>query len=348
MASTTKAASKDAASESARAARARPAEPEQGLLSRIGWGFLALLSHVAATLFWHIWSVTTLLGCFCCRRCKRREALEKLRPQRYKELLSTGRKVAGARKEWYEKLAFWSNACTKTGARIFVLAPRGPKGQVDTWIYMWELLCFGVTLMHEVVVTEDRKFAIVWCMQNDHRAWSCSLMDFRDYLHPTFAKNLEAIHVIHPSWGVRITRILLWPYAEEALWERWTSHERIEFLEDYVDMQAFRLPKDLYEYDKFLDQQAAEFNDKQRMGGSNIFGASGTPQGGAGDEERKKAEAQMEQLKRLLEEKGYGEAMKKQGFDMKDMPMPAKSGKEGATRRKPQQAESAPAPETLD
>merc|ERR1719464_1057098 len=141
--------------------------------------------------------------------CRRRKAAEPPQDPRgewiskYRDVMLMGRKVTEKRKDWYEKLAWWSDSTTKTGARIFVLVPRGPKGEHDVWIYMWELMSFAVAKMHEHVVTEDKKFAIVWVQFGDHRMWLHHITQFRKQLHPRFAKNFEALHVVHPSWTVR-------------------------------------------------------------------------------------------------------------------------------------------------
>merc|ERR1712217_940138 len=104
---------------------------------------------------------------------------------------------------------------------------------------------------------------------NDHRMWPQTVRKFKASLHPYFLKQFEAMHVVHPSWGVRVLRLLLWPVAEEAFWDHFHAHERIEFLESFVDMKKFQLPSDIYEYDKWLDKQAAELseNAKSNMGG---------------------------------------------------------------------------------
>jgi len=38
---------------------------------------------------------------------------------------------------------------TKMGAKVFVLAPRGPDGNTECFIDMWALFAYAVTLMHE-------------------------------------------------------------------------------------------------------------------------------------------------------------------------------------------------------
>merc|ERR1712039_816343 len=131
---------------------------------------------------------------------------------------------------------------------------------------------------------------------NDHRLWPHMMRKFKASLHPLFFKHFEALDVVHPSWGVRILRLLLWPVAEDAFWDCFHAHERIEFLETFVNMKTFQLPSDICEYDKWLDKQAAELNEKAKnnMGG---FGSTGGG-GGLSSEDEKKQKEQLDELKR--------------------------------------------------
>lgn len=244
-----------------------------------------------------------LLRLLTCRRRRTAQELDQERQRRYKELLQVGKNVPEKRKEWYDKLAWWSDAKTKSGGRIFVLAPRGPKGETEAWIDMWELLAFCVSKMHEVVVTEGQSYSVVWCMLSDHRAWPWTLRSFRDSLDPRYSQLLDVVHVVHPSWGVRFLRLVLWPIAEDELWDYFCSHERIEFLDTHIDVRKFKLPKDLYEYDKWLDKQAQESSEQAKK---NLGGGFGSWGGGMAETEKRAHDEQMEQLKRLLEQKGYG------------------------------------------
>merc|ERR1712039_630783 len=133
---------------------------------------------------------------------------------------------------------------------------------------------------------------------NDHRLWPHMMRKFKASLHPLFFKHFEALHVVHPSWGVRILRLLLWPVAEDDFWDYFYAHERIEFLETYVDMKKFKLPSDIQEYDKWLDKQAAEMNEKAKSSMGTGFGGMGA--GMTSPEEEKKHKEQMDELQRLL------------------------------------------------
>jgi len=245
----------------------------------------------------------------CCR-CARRSLPsdpEKARLQLYHEMVAAGRQVDDKNKNWYEKLAWWSDVKTKAGGRIFALVPRGPKGELDMWIDMWELLCFAVGKMHEHVVTEDKPFAIVWCQFGDHRLFFPTMSRVRSSLHPKFAKNFEALHVVHPSWGVRLLRLTLWPIAPDEFWDAFHAHERVEFLDTSIvtESRDFRLlPRDVYEHDKWLDQQSKELNEQAKQRGG--FGGMGGLSGAGGHQESEEEKKAMEELRRLLEAKGNG------------------------------------------
>jgi len=235
-----------------------------------------------------------LLGC-----CRRRSAKDAAPGQRYKDILAVAGNVPKKKKDWYDKLCWWSDVRTKQGARIFVLAPRGPKGELETWIHMWELFSYAVGKMHEFVVDQDSRFTLVWVQMSDHRTWPCSLYEFKDSLHERFHKNLEAIHVVHPSWSVRLLRLALWPIADDEFWEHFHSHERIEFVDQYINLREFIFPKDIIEYDKWLDKNAQEMQDqaKGRFGG-------GLGKMAQSEEDDRKAKEHSEQLQKLLGGKG--------------------------------------------
>eukprot|EP00930_Biecheleria_cincta_P064926 TRINITY_DN5061_c0_g1_i1.p1 TRINITY_DN5061_c0_g1~~TRINITY_DN5061_c0_g1_i1.p1 ORF type:complete len:300 (+),score=58.07 TRINITY_DN5061_c0_g1_i1:38-901(+) len=243
----------------------------------------------------------------CCQRRRSREARE----ASYGKLLDLGRKIPEQKQtDWYEKLAWWSDAKTKRGARVFVLAPRGPQGETDHPIDMSELLAFALTKMDKTVVKENTAFAVVWVQLSDHRVWPWQAWRFSELLHARYADNLEAVHVIHPSWTIRILRLFLWPLASDEFWDYFYAHERIEFLDTHIDFGKFRLPKDVYEYDKWLDQQAAELSKSNAMRHGGAFGGMGMGMGmdstSQTDEEKKKFDIQMEEMKRLLEQQGQG------------------------------------------
>jgi len=249
-----------------------------------------------------------LLQLATCQRRRSPKDAETITLERYEDLLKRGRKVPDKRRNWYDKLCFWSDATTREGARIFVVAPRGPKGETDLFIDMWELLAYSVSKMHDHVVKEVKPFAIVWTQFSDHRLWPCSMWRVKDWLHPSYSRNLDAVHMVHPSWTIRAMSLFLWPVAEDEFWNYCHVHERIEFLAEFIDLTVFRLPKDLYSYDKFLDKQAQENVDQtqQRMGtmGMGMMGA-GIPTNPQTEQEKEAHAQKLEELKAHLSRKGY-------------------------------------------
>jgi len=194
----------------------------------------------------------------CRRRAPAQREVVVDAPRAYSALLKLGRQIASGKDEpEYSRMAWWSDASTKeAGAPVFVVAPRGPDGDLEHQVDMWKLLAYSVSQMNEHVVDQGLPYALVWVQLSDHRIWSFSALWFQRSLHAAFSSNLDAVHVVHPSWGVRWLRLALWPLVAEEMWDHFYSHERIEFLESYVNLDKLNLPGDLYEYDKFLDEYA--------------------------------------------------------------------------------------------
>merc|ERR1712194_565217 len=236
------------------------------------------------------------MGLLCKRRTAKQE--DALAVGRYESLLAQAATLDAARRRWYEKLCWWCDVTTKEGADIFVIAPRGPQGQADYAIDLWDFVAYCVSKMHERVVGDGKRFAVVWVQLNNHRFWQWGLRWLLQGIDPSYHRHLEALHVVHPSWAVRFLRLCLWPIAEESLWSRFHAHERIEFLETAIDMKAFRLPKDIYTFDKYLDTQAKEMQDQA----AKKFGSGSMP--GAADVQQGQDTKLMEEYQKLVEQRG--------------------------------------------
>mmetsp|Transcript_104477 Transcript_104477/g.294447 ORF Transcript_104477/g.294447 Transcript_104477/m.294447 type:complete len:255 (+) Transcript_104477:58-822(+) len=195
--------------------------------------------------------------------CERRRRLGARK--RYRDLVLQGRRLPADKKDAYAKMAWWSDAKSTQGSRIFVIAPRGPGGDLLAYVDMSELFAYVVSLMHEPVVVQGQPFMVVWAQMNEHRLWPWSFWRFRTLLDEAYAEHFEAIHVVHPSWTVRIAALLVWPIADEMFWNYFDQHERIEFLYSYVD-KGFKLPDDLHRYDRYLDEKAREAMEKDGPG----------------------------------------------------------------------------------
>merc|ERR1711933_539708 len=135
-------------------------------------------------------------------------------------------------------------------------------GDLDVYINMWDLLAFVLSIMHESVVGHHRRYAVIWAQGSDHRIWPWSAYRFKSLLPDIYAEQLEAVHVVHPSWTIRFLRLALWPIARDEFWDYFYAHERIEFLDSVLDLRKLELPPDLYQYDRYLDKQAQEASEQ--------------------------------------------------------------------------------------
>jgi len=189
----------------------------------------------------------------CRHRCRARETTaEGAGTQRYRSLRCLAEELTEEELANFSSWARWSNSTTKQGARVFVLVTPGEDaGHVD----MWRLCAYALGQMHEHVVLRNESFVVVWVQLNDHRIWPWSAWRFRGCLHQRFFDNCEAVHVVHPSWGIHVLRLLLWPVARDEYWDLFHAHERVEFLDSYLDVGGLELPEDVLEYDRFLDDR---------------------------------------------------------------------------------------------
>jgi len=237
---------------------------------------------------------TGLLGILTCQRRRSPDVAD----EQYQKLLLRGRRLPAAKKQFYAKLAWWTPAKTKSGARIFVVAVREIEVSEDVpHIDMWDLASYVLYLLHDPVVSKHIKYAIVWAQYSEHRAWPRLAYRFKTMLPAPYRDRIEAVHVVHPSWTVRILRLLLWPVASEEFWDYFYSHERVEFLDTVVDIKALKLPDDLHRYDKFLDTQAQEMSEQaRRQMGHHGYGMD------VGID-AKKEQGQLAELERLLRER---------------------------------------------
>eukprot|EP00929_Paragymnodinium_shiwhaense_P071143 TRINITY_DN36147_c0_g1_i1.p1 TRINITY_DN36147_c0_g1~~TRINITY_DN36147_c0_g1_i1.p1 ORF type:complete len:292 (+),score=51.45 TRINITY_DN36147_c0_g1_i1:83-877(+) len=240
-------------------------------------------------------------SCFCCRRRSSADISAK-----YGELRRRGEALSKKEKEEYAGMAWWTDAKTKNGARVFVLAPRGPGGDLTYDVPMMDLLAYVLTVMHEAVVVNEEQYAVVWAQGSDHRLWPWQAWRFKQSLPDAYRDGLEAVYVVHPSWTVRGLRLALWPFASEEFWDYFECEERLEFLESRIDLKAVKLPQDLYEYDKILDEQADSLS-KQAASQMGVTQGMFTE---ANDASSKQFKQQIEEMERILREKGFRDGKK--------------------------------------
>jgi hypothetical protein len=118
----------------------------------------------------------------------------------YEALRKRSEHFSEEQKAAFKQMAWWSKTETKMGAKIFVLAPRGPGGDTECYIDMWSLLAYVISQMHDHVVERGELYAVVWCQFSDHRVWPFSARRFQKLLPLKYSHGLDAVHVVHPSW----------------------------------------------------------------------------------------------------------------------------------------------------
>lgn len=251
----------------------------------------------------------------CQRRAPAAKADTSATAAAYEALRKKGQELSVVEKAAFKQMAWWSAAETKTGAKVFILAPRGPGGDTECSIDMWKLFAYAVDQMHEHVVKHEQRFAVVWVQFSAHRVWPFSALTLKNHhLHEKYGRFLDAVHVVHPSWTVRLLRLALWPIASDEFWDIFQCHERVEFLDTYMSLKKLALPDDIAVFDKWLDTQAEEItkNAAKQMDGrwgsqwvkNDGFEAMTSP-------DSEKFKEQMENIQGLMRQE-------QQGRDKKD------------------------------
>lgn len=251
-----------------------------------------------------------LTGLMSMLTCRRRAPQAKGSPstsKAYEDLRKCGQALSDNEKASFQKMAWWSQVKTKTGAQVLVLAPRGAGGDTECYIDMWKLLAYAACQMHDRVVKRDEPYAVVWIQFSSHRVWPLTAMAFKRHLHERYSSCLDAVHVVHPSWTVRFLRLALWPFASYEFWDQFECHERVEFLETFMSLNKLELPGDVYAYDKFLDKQADEMSAEsaKHMNGRFGMGLFGSGMDAGSDPQSVKYKEQMDDMQRLLQEQGH-------------------------------------------
>lgn len=206
-----------------------------------------------------------LLGAIRCRRRAPRDVAIASAQTPYSRLLARGQGLSQDERNLFGRMAWWSEAETAPGVRVLVLVPRGLDGSMDGSVDMWKLLSYVVSELHERVVQRDERYSIVWVQANDHRMWSVSLWRFRRSMHAKYFENVHEVHVVHPSWAARVYALLLWPWAEESFWDRFISHERVEFLSSHLNVEKLMLPRDVADYDEYLDKESHAMSEQAAL-----------------------------------------------------------------------------------
>lgn len=177
----------------------------------------------------------------------RRRAIPAASSLRYDGLLREARSLSDAEKARFAEMVWWSEQVQSTGEKCIIIVPN-----IDDGTDILKLLSYAVCKMHDHVVVESKPFSVAWIQMSDHQISTWSAWSLKRSLHEKYGENLQVFHVVHPSWTVRLLRLALWPIVSEDFWDHFDSHERIEFLDGVISLNE--LPKRIFEYDTFLDQ----------------------------------------------------------------------------------------------
>merc|ERR1712232_1077421 len=193
----------------------------------------------------------------------------------YRNLLLTGRGLSDVEQILFGKMAWWSDAVSSDGGRVFVLSPRGEDGELEGYTDMWKLSAYSLAQMHPRVVESGEKYSVVWVQAGDHRLSFWAARKVRRSLPDQYSGNLAGVHVVHPSWSYRVMELALWPFVDESFWDSFYCHERVEFLEQHMRVKELDLPADVIEYDQYLDKEAQYMSEQAAF--TTNYAVSGIP-----------------------------------------------------------------------
>merc|ERR1711865_899117 len=149
-------------------------------------------------------------------------------------------------------------------------------------------------------------FAVVWLQFSGHRVWPFSALTLKNHhLHEKYGRFLDAVHVVHPSWSVRLLRLALWPFAGDEFWDQFQCHERVEFLDSSVNLKKLALPADVIAYDKFLDVEAEEMSKNAHKTMSKHWGGYNPMMQEDSQSSSQQYKEQMDDIQNVLSQKGY-------------------------------------------
>ena len=170
----------------------------------------------------------------------------------------------------------------KQGRPVFLFTPANLSRGAD----LERVTMFCLTLMHELVVVQDKAFGCVWLCNN---LWD-SQLGFRFFrrtynmLPRPYRKNMYWLRIVHPPVQVRLLLFALSYVVTDSFWEKFDYADRIEFLDEVVDIPGLRIPKEYFDYDRMLDQEARHMADPSNphgvMNESVMGGMMGSGMGG--------------------------------------------------------------------
>mmetsp|Transcript_42182 Transcript_42182/g.98961 ORF Transcript_42182/g.98961 Transcript_42182/m.98961 type:complete len:257 (+) Transcript_42182:111-881(+) len=172
----------------------------------------------------------------------------------YQRMLEAGSEVHQEDEATFKELVWWSAAKSREGARVLVLAPRGPADDPDGYIDMQKLLAYAVYVAHEQVFQHGDRFIVLWAEMAQRRCTIWEIYSFYRSLPHRCKEKLEAVHLLHPGWGMHLFQLVLWPVCAEDFWEHIYFHDRIQFMRQHIDLNELDLPQEIFDYDEWLDR----------------------------------------------------------------------------------------------
>ena len=117
---------------------------------------------------------------------------------------------------------------------------------------------FCLTLMHELVVVQGKGYGCVWLCNNLYDSQLGFLFFRRTYkmLPRAYRKNMLWLRIVHPAVQVRLILFGLSYLLADSFWDKFDYADRIEFLDEVVDIPSLRIPKEYFDYDRMLDEEA--------------------------------------------------------------------------------------------
>ena len=176
----------------------------------------------------------------------------------------------------------------KQGRPVFLFNPANLSRGVD----LDRVTMFCLTLMHELVVVQGKGYGCVWLCNNLYDSQLGFLFFRRTYkmLPRAYRKNMLWLRIVHPAVQVRLILFGLSYLLADAFWHKFDYADRIEFLDEVVDIPSLRIPKEYFDYDRMLDEEARHLADpsnphgivNESIMGGMMGGGTGGMMGGAG------------------------------------------------------------------
>lgn len=176
----------------------------------------------------------------------------------------------------------------KQGRPVFLFNPANLSRGVD----LDRVTMFCLTLMHEPVLVQGKGYGCVWLCNNLCDSQLGFLFFRRTYkmLPRAYRKNMLWLRIVHPAVQVRLILFGLSYLLTDSFWDKFDYADRIEFLDEVVDIPSLRIPKEYFDYDRMLDEEARHMADpsnphgvmNESIMGGMMGGSTGGMMGGAG------------------------------------------------------------------